>query len=74
MAALTGLGGEIDGREELWRDIPGQQLFNTIDRVIGNTSKHLAQIRFRVQSAEFGCADQAVESGSALAAGIGSSE
>ena len=48
MAALTGLGGEIDGREELWGDIPGQQLFNTIDGVIGNTSQHLAQIRLRV--------------------------
>jgi len=42
MAVLTGSGSEIDGREELLRDIPWQQLFNTINGVIGNTSKDLA--------------------------------
>jgi hypothetical protein len=39
-------------------EIPGQQLINAVDRVIGNPLQHLAQVEFRIDSVEFGCSEQ----------------
>jgi len=55
-------------------DVPWQRLFDAIDRMVGDAPEHITQIGFWVQAAEFGRSDQAVEGGSALATGIGSSE
>jgi hypothetical protein len=42
--------------------------------MIGDAGQHVSEIRFRVETVEFGGADQAVDRGGALAAGIGAGE
>jgi len=36
-------------------EVPGQQLGDAVDRVIGNPLQDLAQIEFRIKSVELGC-------------------
>ena len=55
-------------------DVPGQEFSDSVHRVIGNARQDLAQIGLRIEAVEFGRADQAVDGGSALAAGIGAGE
>jgi hypothetical protein len=47
--------------------VPGQQLLDAVNGVVGNALQDLAQIRFRIQAVQFGGADQAVDGGSPLA-------
>jgi len=42
-------------------NVPGQQLLDAVDGVIGDAGQHLAQISFRVKAVEFGGANQAVD-------------
>lgn len=52
-------------------DVPGQQLVDAVDGVIGDASEHLAQVRLRIESVEFGVADQGVDRCGTLTAGVG---
>ena len=62
---LRGFGSVFGG------EVPGKQLIDPVDRVLGNAGQDLAKISFRVQTVEFGGADQRVDGGSAYAAGVG---
>ena len=42
---------------EISGQIPGQQLVDAVDRMIGNPSQDLAQIEFRIESVELGCSE-----------------
>ena len=53
------------------RDIPGQQFADAVDRVVGDAAEHVAQVGFGIEPVELGRADQAVDRGGALAAGVG---
>ena len=37
--------------------IPGQELRDPVDRVIGDAFQDLAQVGFRIESVELGCAN-----------------
>ena len=56
------------------RDVPRQKFLNAIDGMLGDALQHLAQIGFRVETVQFGRANQAIDCGSAFATGIGSRE
>ena len=68
---LSGAGG---CHCEFRREIPGQELLDAIDRVIGDAGQHVSEIRFGIETVEFGGADQAVDRGGAFAAGIRAGE
>ena len=51
--------------------VPGKQVADAIDGMVGDAGEHLAQIRFRVEPAQFGGLDQGIHRGRANAAGIG---
>jgi len=55
-------------------DVPGQQLFDAINGVVGDAGEDVAQVSFRVEADQLGRADQAVESGGTLTAGVGAGE
>jgi hypothetical protein len=42
-------------------DVPGQQLFDPVDGMVGDTGQHFAQIGFGIESIEFRRTDQAVD-------------
>jgi hypothetical protein len=48
-------------------DVPGQELFNAVDWVIGNLLEHVAEISFRIQSIQFCRAEESVEGSGTLA-------
>ena len=52
-------------------EVPGKQFVDPVNRVLGDAGQNLAKISFRVQTVEFGGADQRVDGGSAYAAGVG---
>src|ERR1700693_5275054 len=54
-----------------WLPVPGQELADAIDRMIGNAGKHVAQISLRVEATHFGGFDEGVHRGGSHAAGIG---
>src|SRR5580700_3481578 len=54
--------------------VPGQELADAIDRMIGNAGKHVAQISFRVEAIHLGGFDEGIYRGSSYAAGIGASK
>ena len=56
---LRGLAQCLDGCAG---EIPRQQVFNAIDRMLGDAFEYRAQIRFRIQAVQFRRADQAVYS------------
>src|ERR1017187_1976153 len=62
---LRGCGSVFGG------EVPGKQLVDPVDRVLCDAGQDLAKIALRVQSVEFGGADQRVDGGSAYAAGVG---
>lgn len=53
---------------------PRQQLLDAIDRMLGDTLDHIAQVRLGIDAVELGRTDQAVDRGGTLAAGIGTGE
>ena len=52
-------------------DIPGEQLFNMANGMVGEAGEHVAQVALRIEAVQFRGADQAVEGGGALPARIG---
>lgn len=42
-------------------EVPGQQLLNAVDRIIGDVGVPLAHVSFTVQAIEFCCSDQNVK-------------
>ena len=61
-------------RYQLSNDVPRQELLDTIDRMFGDASEHVAQIRFRIQPVQFGRANKGINSGGTLASGVGAGE
>jgi hypothetical protein len=55
-------------------DIPGQQLFDAVDGMVGDARKHIAQVALGVETIQLRRADQAVDRGGTLAAPVRSSE
>ena len=55
-------------------EVPGQELLDTVDRMVSDAGQHAAQVELWIETVEFGGADQAVDRGGALATGIGASE
>jgi hypothetical protein len=47
---------------------PGQQVGDAVDRMIGDASKHIAQVGLGIEAVELGGLDQGVDCGRALAA------
>jgi hypothetical protein len=56
------------------REVPGQELLDAVDRMVGDAGQHVSEIRFGVEAVDFGRANQAVDRGGALAASIGAGE
>jgi len=54
--------------------VPGQEFVDAVDGVIGDAGEHVAQVCFRIDVVQLRGADQAVDCGSAFAAGIRSRE
>ncbi len=55
-------------------DVPGQELFDAVDRMFGDRCQDRAQVEGRIEPAQFGCTDEAVERCRSLTAGISSHE
>jgi hypothetical protein len=55
-------------------DVPGQQLCDAVDPVIGDAAEHLAQVDFGIEAVELGAFNEGVDRGGALAAGVGAGE
>ena len=53
-----------------WLPVPGQQLADAIDRMVGDAAEHLAQISFRVEFVELGSLNERVGGCGALPTGI----
>jgi hypothetical protein len=68
---LSGAGG---CHGEFRREVPGQEFLDAVDRMIGDAGQHVSEIGFGIETVEFGAADQGVDRGGALAAGIGTGE
>ena len=51
-------------------DVPGQEFFNAVDRMIGNSLEHVAEISFRIQAVQFCRAEESVEGSGTLASPI----
>jgi hypothetical protein len=51
-------------------DVPGQELLDAVDRMVGDAGQHIAEIGFGIETVEFGSADQAVDRGGSFAAGV----
>ena len=64
----------LNGNRSCGSNIPGQQLINAVNWMIGNAHQDVAQICFRVESVQFGRADQAVHGCSTFSASIGARE
>ena len=59
-----GSGGELNGvvgRVQSSGNIPGQEFFDPVDRVLADALEHVAQVRFGVDIVELRRADQAVD-------------
>jgi hypothetical protein len=50
------------------RYVPGEQFFDAVDGVVGNSGEDVLEIDLRVESVEFGRAEQGVDRRSAFAA------
>jgi hypothetical protein len=48
---MSGEGGEV----------PGQKLVDAVDGVIGDAFEYMAQVEFRIEAVELGCAQQSVD-------------
>jgi hypothetical protein len=54
--------------------MPRQKLVKAVDRIVRDVGQHLAQPRFRVDTAQFGCADRRVVRRGAFATAVGTGE
>jgi len=54
------------------RQIPGQELADAVDRVVGNSRQDGAKVERRINPVELGRSNQGIERSGALASGIGS--
>ena len=52
-------------------DIPGQQLLDAVDRVIGDLFEHAAEVEFRIESVQLGCSQQRIDGSGTFSAGVG---
>ena len=55
-------------------DVPGQQIFDALDRVIGDDGEDVAQVKLWIDTVQFCRADQRIHRCSAFAARIGAGE
>ena len=55
-------------------NVPRQELFDTIDRMFGDTGEHVAEIMLRVQAIQFRRSDKGIDRGGSFTAGIGAGE
>ena len=55
-------------------EIPGQELVDAVDGVLGDLFEHATEIKLRIKPVELGCPQQRVDSGGAVPAGIGTAE
>src|SRR5471030_1111437 len=61
-------------REELRCAVPGQEVIDPVDGMLGDVGQHMAQPGFGGDAVELGRADQRVDRGGALAAAVGAGE
>jgi len=54
----------------LLRKSPRQQLVDTVDLVIGDTTEDIGQPRLRIDAVEFGCLNQRVGNGDSFSAAV----
>src|SRR4029077_8842584 len=77
-ARLRAWGGDLTPslrRERLWlAPVPGQQLVETSDRMVGDAGEDIGQPGLRIDVVELGGHDQAVQEGGALTASVGAGE
>jgi len=74
-------GGHLRSCEQLFRfrtvvsaggdDIPGQQLLNAANGMVGEAGEYVAQVALWIEAIQFRGTDQAVEDGGALSARLG---
>lgn len=62
-AQLAGLGGGF-----VQADVPGRQFGDALDRMVGDSLQHVAQIRLRIDPVQLGRSDQRVDGRGAVAA------
>ena len=78
MGRIDKEGSLLGGVEELLggggHEVPGQEFFDAVDWMIGDAGQHVAEVGFGIKSVQVRGADQAVNCGGALAAGIGAGE
>jgi hypothetical protein len=55
-------------------DIPGQQLLDAVDRVIGDLFEHAAEVEFRIKPVQFRRSQQRIDRGCSFATRIGPTE
>ena len=55
-------------------DVPGQQLYDAVNGMIGDALDDMPQIGFGIEAVRLGSFDQAVDRSCTLAAGIGTGE
>ena len=66
MTDLVRRGGNWGGG-----DVPGQELCDAVDRVVGDARQEFAQVGLGIKPVELRRSDQAVESGRTLSAAVG---
>jgi len=59
---------------ELVKYVPGQQVFDAVDRMIGNPLQNVMQIPLRINVIEFATFDKGIDDRRALTTGVGSEE
>jgi len=69
MVVTTVLTGRVSSADRL--PIPGQQVADAIDGMVGDAGEHVAQISLWIELAHLGGLDQGIDRGRANAAGIG---
>ena len=69
-----GLGGLRRVSLERGGDVPGQEFFDAVDRMLGDRCQDRAQVEGRIESVQLGCSDKAIKRRGTLAAGISSHE
>ena len=60
----------LNGHPDCGKNIPGQQLMNAVDCMIGNACQYAAQIGLRIEPVQLSRANQAVDGGSTFSASI----
>jgi len=66
--------GAFLSRGELRGAVPGQDVINPVDRMLGDLGQHMAQLGFGGDAVELGRANQRVDGGGALASAVGAGE